>query len=556
MNANIVAIKLKVLLIFSRMALSHFLPTYFTIMALYLCFRIHWTCSAKILGLFPHSSESHFVLMRTFMLELASRDHNITLYTGHRLDERLENLKEYIIEPEYEFWQEVQKQSGIKDNVLELSRVTTNRLETSLASAGFNLMEYFFSNYQVQKLLKLPADEFNYDIIIVDLFYTESLMAIGSFFDVPTIGIISSDFLNYMDDIQDNTVPAACLPYPWKHLNKNFGFWQRLNIYQCFSKRETLRRKHYAKQEKLIKKYFNKNGANTTLASISNLHANLALLLVNNYIPLVTPRPMLTNMIAVGGMQIRSPRALPWHIKRFLDESRSGVIYMHLGDHHLCSTIPKDQLRTLFKAFKARSERILWTCHDVESLHGLPDTVLLQHMVPQTDILAHPHVKLFIMSGDLFGLQEGIVRMTPMLALPLFENEFKNSELVEKLKIGARLDYVNMTTESLQWALKTIIGNEDFALNIRNVSKMFRDRPLGGLATAIFWLDYILQYGATPLRSPMVIIPLKELHLQDLFVYYFVLAIVIISTVALMVWYAGKILWKKHQTRKIFSKLN
>uniref|UniRef100_A0A1B0A7H7 UDP-glycosyltransferases domain-containing protein n=1 Tax=Glossina pallidipes TaxID=7398 RepID=A0A1B0A7H7_GLOPL len=539
------------------MAQSQFLSTHFIIMAIFLCFGIQWTDSAKILGLFPHSSESHFVLMRTFMLELASREHNITLYTGHRLDERLENLKEIIIEPEYEFWQEVQKHTGIKDNVLELSKVTTNRLETSLASAGFNLMEYFFSNHQVQKLLKLPADEFNYDVIIVDLFYTESLMAIGSFFDVPTIGVINSDFLNYMDNIQDNTVPAACLPYPWKHLNKNIGFWQRLNnIRQCLSKREKLSREHYTKQEKLIKKYFNKSDANRMLASIPNLQANLAVLLVNNYIPLSTPRPVLTNMISVGGMQIRSPRALPWHVKRFLDESRSGVIYMHLGDHHLCSTIPKDQLLILFKAFKAHSERVLWTCHDAESLHGLPDTVLLQHMVPQTDILAHPHVKLFIMSGDLLGLQEGIVRMTPMLALPLFENEFKNTELMEKLKIGIRLDYMNMTTESLQWALKTLIGNEDFVLNIRKVSKMFRDRPLGGLATAIFWLDYILQYGATPLHSPMVIIPLTELHLQDLFVYYFFLLTVIISTVVVVLWYGGKILWKKHQTRKLFSKLN
>lgn len=89
------------------MAQPQLLRTYFIIMAIFLCFgMIHWTDSAKILGLFPHSSESHFVLMRTFMLELASREHNITLYTGHRLDERLENLQEHIIEPEYKFWQE------------------------------------------------------------------------------------------------------------------------------------------------------------------------------------------------------------------------------------------------------------------------------------------------------------------------------------------------------------------------------------------------------------------------------------------------------------------
>lgn len=44
--------------------------------------------------------------MRTFLLELAKREHNVTVYSSHRLDERLDNLKEYIIEPEFQFWKE------------------------------------------------------------------------------------------------------------------------------------------------------------------------------------------------------------------------------------------------------------------------------------------------------------------------------------------------------------------------------------------------------------------------------------------------------------------
>ena len=32
---------------------------------------------AKILGLFAHSSESHFEVMQSLMLELAKREHNV-----------------------------------------------------------------------------------------------------------------------------------------------------------------------------------------------------------------------------------------------------------------------------------------------------------------------------------------------------------------------------------------------------------------------------------------------------------------------------------------------
>lgn len=62
------------------------------------------THGAKILGLFPHASEGHFVVMRTLMMELAKREHNVTIYSSHRLDDRLDNLKEKIIEPEFQFW--------------------------------------------------------------------------------------------------------------------------------------------------------------------------------------------------------------------------------------------------------------------------------------------------------------------------------------------------------------------------------------------------------------------------------------------------------------------
>lgn len=34
---------------------------------------------AKILGLFAHPSESHFAVMRSLMLELAKREHNVRI---------------------------------------------------------------------------------------------------------------------------------------------------------------------------------------------------------------------------------------------------------------------------------------------------------------------------------------------------------------------------------------------------------------------------------------------------------------------------------------------
>lgn len=286
------------------------------------------------------------------------------------------------------------------------------------------------------------------------------------------------------------------------------------------------------------------------------LQANLALLFVNNYYPLATPRPLIPNIIPVGGLQIRPARELPVQIRRFLDEARSGVVYINLGDEQLCGEIPKDKLEVLFNVFKKREERFIWTCHDMPfQKKDIPKNLFIQHLVSQTDILAHPHVNLFIMNGDLLGLQEAIVRHVPIVGIPLFQNEMENVMLAEKLLIGLRIDYSNLTEASLNWALESMIKKEFYVLNIRDVSKIYRDRPLGGLAHALFWLDYIVRYGSLPLKTQGVGMPQGQLHLNDLVIYNLMLAAVVLASLV-CVYFLGMFLWKKRQTEKLFSKLN
>lgn len=118
-------------------------------------------------------------------------------------------------------------------------------------------MDYFFTNHQMQELLKISPDDFDYDIIIVDLFYSEALLALGYYFGAPVIGFVNTDFANYMEQIQDMMVPAACLPYDLENYDENLGYCQRLNnVKSCIGRRQSFIENHYGKQEKLIKKHF------------------------------------------------------------------------------------------------------------------------------------------------------------------------------------------------------------------------------------------------------------------------------------------------------------
>lgn len=478
--------------------------------------------SAKILALFPHASESHFAVMRTLVTELAGRDHNVTVYGSHGLSERSERITETVVGPEYAFWSNLQKHAAPGGSLEDLARLADNKLRSSLANVGAKALDHFLSHSALQTLLNLPTVEFDFDVIIVDFFYTEALLALGYKHNKPTIGIVSTDFGNYMDAVQESLVPAACSPIDFEQYTSDIGISNRLgNIRDCISRRKRFQKDHYTAQDQLIRKHFK------TATTVMELQAHhLSLLLLNNHVPLLTPRPLIQQIVPAGGLHIRGPRELPWNIKRFVEESRGGIIYMQLGNEQLCGQLPKQKLQTLFEFLGARKESVIWTCHDVKKLEGQPKNVMIQHSVPQIDILAHPKVRVFIMNGDLLSLQEGIVRHVPMLGLPIFENERKNMELAVKLGVGLHLDLNNFTTSALNWALEELTTDQKYQLTIREVSSEFRDRPLGALASALFWVNYVVRHkGGAAIRTRGIDIASNHLHLFDLFIFYFGVAI-------------------------------
>ncbi|XP_037941193.1 UDP-glycosyltransferase UGT4-like [Teleopsis dalmanni] len=509
---------------------------------------------AKILGLFAHPSESHFSVMQTVMLELVKRQHTVTIYSSHQLNESRENLTEIFVGPEYPFWQKLQAKAGVK-SLQELSQLSEDKIQKDLGFVGAAATDYFLSHTALQKLHSATKADFDYDVIVVDLFYTDSLLAFAYAYNKPVVGIVSSNFENYMQHVLEYVMPVACSPIDFETYEKNIGYWQRLsNTRSCLSRKNLFSKNNISPQQELIKKHF--TNLKDDMPTIIELYNKLDVLLLNNYPPLQTPRPMLPNIIAAGGLHIRPPRELPWHIKRFLDESRSGAIYMNLGNEQFCAEIPKEKLQTLFNVLGKFKGHIIWTCHDVEKIENMPKNMLIQHAVPQTDILAHPHVKVFIMNGDLLSLQEGIIRHVPMLGIPIFRNEFHNVELAERLEVGLKIINSNLTENSLTWGLENLQNNADYQITIRKVSTTFRNRPLGALETSMFWIDYVLRYnGADVIKTKGIGISTRHLHLMDLCIYYAIITLFIV-TILIGLYFLVFYILKRNKLEKMYSKLS
>lgn len=153
----------------------------------------------------------------------------------------------------------------------------------------------------------------------------------------------------------------------------------------------------------------------------------VSVILLNNYFPLTTPKPSVPGLVQVGGLHItEKPKDLPPKIKQFLDEAHDGAIYFSLGTNLRSSDMPPEQLKVFLNVFAALKQRVLWKWED-DNMANLPKNVLVQKWMPQSDILAHKNVKVFITHGGLLSTQEGVFRAVPMLGIPIYCDQVQHN---------------------------------------------------------------------------------------------------------------------------------
>ncbi len=65
------------------------------------------------------------------------------------------------------------------------------------------------------------------------------------------------------------------------------------------------------------------------------------------------------------------------------------------------------------------------------------------------------------------------------------------------------LDIQNISLNTLQTAIKNIVYLEAYKSRMRELSILFRDRPLDPLENAVYWTEYVLRHNDTTHLKPL-----------------------------------------------------
>ncbi|XP_021912895.1 UDP-glucuronosyltransferase 2C1-like [Zootermopsis nevadensis] len=429
------------------------LPWLVTLVLLLLVTQSH---GARILGLYPLPSRSHLIVQNALMFELASRGHQVTVVSPFPVKEPIPNYTHITVESDMN-----DLMGGhVSSNVFDMQSIGPLKMTFFMWLMGEALCDHVLQNDNIQKLIH--SKDLHFDLVIVEVFINECVLGFAHKFNAPIIQVCTYGGGNFMADWVGSPNPYSYVPDEFLPYEDKMNFWERMYNTVVGTLRHVGRQLiHVPKQNAVMQKYFNYTDK---FPPVWELEYRTSLVLLNSHFSLSYPKPLSPNYVQVGGMHVKPPKKLPQELQKYLDEAPHGVIYFSMGSTLQSSELPESIRKAFLEAFSKFKQRVLWKW-ETDSLPGQPKNVRLGKWLPQSDILAHPNVRLFITHGGLLSMQEAIYRGVPLLGIPIFGDQGLNMGRAVSAGYGLKIDFVNVTTESLTWAIREIIETPTYFWN-------------------------------------------------------------------------------------------
>ncbi|XP_055915995.1 UDP-glycosyltransferase UGT5-like [Eupeodes corollae] len=481
--------------------------------ALVVLLTVSYSNAGRILAAFVFPGKSHFMMHKTLIRELLKRGHEVTFITSDSMGPNNgPNYTEVLIPP-YDFWFDVQAHFKT-DNLFELTSLTLKDFLKMLEIIGTKTTEHALQQSNVQEIFNRTDTKDVYDVLIAEQFYQEAFLTLALKFDIPVILSSTLGYESYMSQMMGVITPWSFVPHGFLPFDDRMSFWERLqntfaSLYQDFYREF----EYFPKQDALIQKYL--SHLPIKIPKVTEMEKNISVILLNSHIPMTTPRPTVQGMIPIGGVHIYPPKPLPEDIKKFLDGAKDGAIYFSLGSNVRSADMPPEMLKIFLKVFGSLKQRVIWK-FETDEIPQLPSNVMVHKWMPQSDILAHPNVKVFITHGGLFGSQEGVYHAVPLLGMPFYCDQYLNMNKATKAGYAITLKFQEITADLLKTSLLELIENPSYKENIQRISDIFRDRPLSPRDTAMYWVEYVIRHkGARHIRSAGLDLAWYQFYLLD-----------------------------------------
>ncbi|KAJ8980274.1 hypothetical protein NQ317_005132 [Molorchus minor] len=478
-------------------------------------------CS-RILGVFPFAGRSHYILGNSLMRGLAEAGHDVTVISPFEDKNPPKNgsYNNIVLTGFYEELAAIQKQRNMFQMNTQ-SLIMRIFMQRMLLPMNAKTLEH----PNVQDLIKSGTE---FDVIILEQFMTDGLKIFGHIFRAPTILFNSVGPCMWVNNIVGNPSPLAYVPHILQTYSSNMSFFERVDNVLSYLLDNMINHFYtFPSLDALLKKIV-PNSPN-----FYELYHNVSLVLLNSHESLNQPVPLVPNMIEIGGFHVKPPKKLPQDLQDYLDSAKEGVVYFSMGSNIKSINFPPERRDMFLRIFRKLRQKVLWKFED-DNLPGLPANVKIGKWLPQQDILAHPNVKVFITHGGMLSSIETVYHGVPILAIPVAADQPQNAKMATNNGYALSLPYhdPDFSEEKLSNLLNELLNNSKYRDNVRKRSKLFHDRPMKPMESAVYWIEYVIRNGgASHLMVAGVGLPWYKYHLVDVVSFILGVAVLLLGLV-------------------------
>uniref|UniRef100_UPI00398F5F54 UDP-glucuronosyltransferase 1A1-like n=1 Tax=Pristiophorus japonicus TaxID=55135 RepID=UPI00398F5F54 len=212
------------------------------------------------------------------------------------------------------------------------------------------------------------------------------------------------------------------------------------------------------------------------------------------------PRPLMPNMVLVGGINCKEGKALSQDLEEFMNSSgEHGAVIFSLGS--MVSDMPISTANRIAEALGQIPQKVLWRYTGERPSTLAPNTKLVKWL-PQNELLGHPKTRAFLTHGGMHGIYEAICSAVPMVVLPLFGDQIENAVYIKNHGAGITLNLKEISSWDLVNALNIVINDTRYKEAIMTLSSLHKDRPVEPLELSVYWVEFVMRHrGAKHLRS-------------------------------------------------------
>ncbi|VDO75442.1 unnamed protein product [Haemonchus placei] len=258
--------------------------------------------------------------------------------------------------------------------------------------------------------------------------------------------------------------------------------------------------------------------------------ANASLCFVNADEMFDFPRPIIHKTIYIGGLGISEPKPLNEKFSALMKKGKKGVIIVSLGTIAPFHAFPDATKKAFVSVFKSLADYhfILKIAKGDNTTHtfmkGVKNCDLIEWL-PQSDILAHPRLKLFVMHGGINGMMEALLRAVPVVVIPIFADQFRNGRNAEKRGVGKVILKLELTEQNIKTTIEEVLNNESYKKNAIRIAKLMSEKPFSAEERLVRWTNFAVENGV-----------LDELHVEGSrmnFIVYFNLDVIFVGIITL-----------------------